>query len=199
MIIQGGAYGEHQIIQAGTTKVNRRAVEIALAPGAGTAIHLALKRYANRPQYAFPWENAAMRFAFLLALPAFAQMGSPGGGETFATAFIPPTPTFSSSAPPRDSVRQRRRQGQLPTVRMDSLGPRAIALDPANPDVIYIGTYEVGVYKIQTAPGVEDFSRSNGITDPHIARSPRPPGRSTPARTAAESSRPPTARLRGTK
>lgn len=57
--IQGGAYGEHQILSVsdGQTEkpVNSRAFTVRLAPGAGTRLTLKMKRYANQPTLDFPW------------------------------------------------------------------------------------------------------------------------------------------------
>ena len=57
--IQGGAYGEHQIISVvnGSTvlPVNGRSFSVRLAPGAGTTLKLTMKRYANQPTLDFPW------------------------------------------------------------------------------------------------------------------------------------------------
>jgi hypothetical protein len=57
--IQGGAYGEHQILAVSQgnamTSVNARALSVRLAPGAGAALRLQMKRYANPPTLNFPW------------------------------------------------------------------------------------------------------------------------------------------------
>jgi hypothetical protein len=59
VIVQGGAYAEHQISRVESTTVEA-AVDhshftVRLAPGAGTRLTLAIKRYANQPTFAFPW------------------------------------------------------------------------------------------------------------------------------------------------
>ena len=59
LIVQGGAYGEHQIasVAAGgaTTAINAPYFEVRLAPGAGERLTIVMKRYANDPTLAFPW------------------------------------------------------------------------------------------------------------------------------------------------
>jgi hypothetical protein len=59
--LQGGAYGEHQILSVTSGKqsrpVNNRFFTVRLAPGAGTRLTLAMKRYANQPTLEFPWEG----------------------------------------------------------------------------------------------------------------------------------------------
>jgi hypothetical protein len=60
VIIQGGGYGEHQIISAkiGDTEldVNNSWCTVALKPGCGGRITLKMKRYANAPTMLFPWD-----------------------------------------------------------------------------------------------------------------------------------------------
>ena len=57
--IQGGGYGEHQIVSAVAdgqeTPVNARSFTVRLAPGAGGRLTLKMRRYANAPRLAFPW------------------------------------------------------------------------------------------------------------------------------------------------
>jgi hypothetical protein len=59
VIIQAGAYGEHQFTSATmgdtTLAVNFKHIEVVLEPGAGTKINLGMKRYANQPTLAWPW------------------------------------------------------------------------------------------------------------------------------------------------
>ena len=62
VVVQGGAYGEHQIQSA---EVNGKAQPIGasdftvrLAPGAGAKLTLTMKRYANAPTVAFPWARS---------------------------------------------------------------------------------------------------------------------------------------------
>lgn len=59
--IQGGAYGEHQLISAQVNgksiSVNDRDFTVRLAPGAGTNLSLAMKRYANVPRMIMPFDD----------------------------------------------------------------------------------------------------------------------------------------------
>lgn len=57
--VQGGAYAEHQIVSAEvngeTISVNGSTFTVRLAPGCGCQLFLKMKRYANQPTFAFPW------------------------------------------------------------------------------------------------------------------------------------------------
>jgi hypothetical protein len=59
VVVQAGAYGEHEFTTATaesvTVTVNGRRLEVALAPGAGARIKLGMKRYAHPPTLAWPW------------------------------------------------------------------------------------------------------------------------------------------------
>jgi hypothetical protein len=61
VIVQGGAYAEHQIesveSNGRTTPVNAPAVTVRLAPGAGAKLTLAMRRYVNKPTVLFPWDR----------------------------------------------------------------------------------------------------------------------------------------------
>jgi hypothetical protein len=58
VIIQGGAYGEHQIesVSEGTRTqaVNNRSFSLKLAPGAGAKLTIKMKRFANQPTLSMP-------------------------------------------------------------------------------------------------------------------------------------------------
>ena len=58
VIVQGGGYGEHQILSADvnghTTQIHARDFTVRLAPGAGAKVTLSMKRYANPPTAKFP-------------------------------------------------------------------------------------------------------------------------------------------------
>ena len=60
VIVQGGAYAEHQIteVDGGGTAVpvNDSSFSVDLAPAAGATISVKMKRYANAPTLAFPWD-----------------------------------------------------------------------------------------------------------------------------------------------
>jgi hypothetical protein len=59
VIVQGGAYGEHQITSALLdglpTKVDSRCVKVELAAGGGATLTLKLKRHVNQPTFDLPW------------------------------------------------------------------------------------------------------------------------------------------------
>ncbi len=61
LIVQGGAYAEHQITSVSdgktTTAVDAAHVPVRLAPGAGARLTIRMRRFANDPTLAFPWEN----------------------------------------------------------------------------------------------------------------------------------------------
>jgi hypothetical protein len=61
VIVQGGAYGEHQCTRVevnGTSyPVNNRLFEIRLAPGAGAALVIYINRFTNKPTLALPWHG----------------------------------------------------------------------------------------------------------------------------------------------
>ena len=59
LVIQGGAYGEHNILSVamGDEKVtvNQSSFIVSLAPGSGDRLILDMERYVNRPSFSFPW------------------------------------------------------------------------------------------------------------------------------------------------
>ena len=61
LILQGGAYAEHQIervtVDGRTVPVDDSVITVHLAPGAGSRLSLTVRRYANQPTLAFPWER----------------------------------------------------------------------------------------------------------------------------------------------
>ncbi len=61
VIVQGGAYAEHRIEALGmngrTIPVGSSTVTLRLEPGCGMRLRLAMRRYANRPTLAFPWDR----------------------------------------------------------------------------------------------------------------------------------------------
>ena len=63
VIVQGGAYGEHQLISVTsggtTTPVNAPLLKVELAPGCGQQLVLEMKRYANVPTVLHPWQRKA--------------------------------------------------------------------------------------------------------------------------------------------
>jgi hypothetical protein len=65
VIVQGGAYGEHQLesVTTGgkTTRINSPLVTVQLAPGCGQTLTLQVKRYANPPTVLHPWHRDAAK------------------------------------------------------------------------------------------------------------------------------------------
>lgn len=61
VVVQGGTYGEHQIISATVgdrrTDINGASFAVDLAPGCGQKIVLKMKRYSNPPTLSFPWRR----------------------------------------------------------------------------------------------------------------------------------------------
>ncbi len=60
VVVQGGAYAEHQLLEVehdgSKIQVNAPTLTIELAPGAGSKFRFKMKRYANRPTFAWPWD-----------------------------------------------------------------------------------------------------------------------------------------------
>jgi len=62
VVVQGGAYGEHQFsslaIDGGeTTALDSDSFTVRLGPGCGSRLRIGMARYANRPSCAFPWDR----------------------------------------------------------------------------------------------------------------------------------------------
>jgi hypothetical protein len=62
VIVQGGGYGEHQLVSVtrggDTTPIDAPVLTVRLDPGCGQTLVLAMKRYANRPTVLQPWHRA---------------------------------------------------------------------------------------------------------------------------------------------
>lgn len=61
--VQGGGYGEHQVLSVSidggpTVAVDASSLTIRLAAGAGAKLTLAMKRHVNPPTLSFPWDRA---------------------------------------------------------------------------------------------------------------------------------------------
>ncbi len=65
VIVQGGGYGEHQLLSvtaAGTTtRIEAPLLTVELAPGCGQTLVLEMARYANRPTVLHPWQRTRAR------------------------------------------------------------------------------------------------------------------------------------------
>ena len=64
LVIQGGAYGEHQLesVTSGqkTTRINSALLTVQLNPGSGERLTLRMKRYANPPTVLHPWHRGGI-------------------------------------------------------------------------------------------------------------------------------------------
>ena len=71
VVIQGGMFGEHSIVRVRQVvhypyqfdTVNDRCVEVELAPNGVGRLEIELKRFANRPSYALPWQRTPFPMA----------------------------------------------------------------------------------------------------------------------------------------
>jgi hypothetical protein len=63
--VQMGAYGEHiatnVTLGEKVTPVNAPSFTVKLAPGAGDTLTIGVRRYANQPTLAFPWDRTATK------------------------------------------------------------------------------------------------------------------------------------------
>jgi hypothetical protein len=61
LVVQGGAYGEHQLVSVTsggtTTPINAPLLTVQLAAGSGQKLVLEMKRYANAPTVLHPWHR----------------------------------------------------------------------------------------------------------------------------------------------
>ena len=61
VVVQAGAYAEHQFLTVATGDeekgVDGSSLVVKLAPGAGVRLKLAMRRYANQPTFTFPWDR----------------------------------------------------------------------------------------------------------------------------------------------
>ena len=61
VIVQGGGYGEHQLISvtgdSGTTAIGGPLLSVQLDPGSGQKLVFEMKRYANTPTILHPWQR----------------------------------------------------------------------------------------------------------------------------------------------
>jgi hypothetical protein len=65
VVMQGGAYGEHQFesvtIGQKTTPIDSALLTVQLDPGSGERLTLRMKRYANPPTVLQPWHRAEVK------------------------------------------------------------------------------------------------------------------------------------------
>jgi len=64
LIVQGGGYGEHQLVSATiegkATAINSPLLTVELDPASGQTIALEMKRYVNTPTVLHPWQRGIM-------------------------------------------------------------------------------------------------------------------------------------------
>ncbi len=64
VIVQGGGYGEHQLVSVTsggtTTPIDAPLLTVQLDPGCGQKLVLEMKRYANAPTVLHPWQRPAV-------------------------------------------------------------------------------------------------------------------------------------------
>jgi len=80
VIVQGGAYGEHQIVSVSdgkaTMDVNAPTFPVRLAPGAGAKLTIKMKRFANDPTLSFPWEDTVADLGSPPDIPRYVHKSS---------------------------------------------------------------------------------------------------------------------------
>jgi hypothetical protein len=61
VIVQGGAYGEHELVTVTTggktTRIDGPLLTVQLSPGSGATLTLDMKRYVNTPTVKHPWQR----------------------------------------------------------------------------------------------------------------------------------------------
>ncbi|MBH55432.1 MAG: hypothetical protein CMI18_13950 [Opitutaceae bacterium] len=96
------------------------------------------------------------------------QMGSPGHGETQAICLHPIDPMIIYAGAAKGLCKTvEGGKDNWPTYGLDTFSPRAIVISRSNPELLYTGTYEMGVYKSKDAAG-SWTSASDGIYDLRI-------------------------------
>jgi len=89
---------------------------------------------------------------FWLPSVTTAQMGSPGHGETQAVALHPTNPEIMYAGAAKGFCKTLKGgKDNWPVYGLDTLSPRVIAVSQTNHDLIYTGTYEMGMYKSEDA------------------------------------------------
>jgi len=62
VVVQGGGYGEHQVVSVTgggrTTPINSPLLTVQIKPGCGHTLVLDVKRYANTPTVLHPWHRS---------------------------------------------------------------------------------------------------------------------------------------------
>jgi len=65
VVVQGGGYGEHQLVSVSsggrTTAIDSPLLTVRLDPACGQELVLEMKRYANAPTVLHPWQRGRSR------------------------------------------------------------------------------------------------------------------------------------------
>ena len=72
LILQAGAFGEHQLTQVSydgrdgerVVPVDGKYLAVELPPSTAIRLELGLRRFANQPSYAFPWHGGSVPVPF---------------------------------------------------------------------------------------------------------------------------------------
>lgn len=67
-----------------TAEVSAKFFQLALAPAAGITLEMGIRRYCNRPNYAFSWHGDAIPFRFQVHRGVGPRPSSPGESSAFA-------------------------------------------------------------------------------------------------------------------
>jgi hypothetical protein len=61
VIVQSGAYGEHQFTTVSSnsfkSEINGNSFPVRLEPGAGATIEIGMRLFASQPALSFPWDR----------------------------------------------------------------------------------------------------------------------------------------------
>lgn len=88
----------------------------------------------------------------LMSHGLWAQMASPGHGETQAIALHPTNPEIIYAGAAKGLCKtQKGGLDSWPLYGLDTYSPRAIVISPTNHDLLYAGTYEMGVFRSDNA------------------------------------------------
>jgi hypothetical protein len=71
VVVQGGMFGEHQIKRVNQIEkypyqfdtVEHKFFQAEISPGTVVNLEIELKRFANKPSYAFPWHGDQIPFS----------------------------------------------------------------------------------------------------------------------------------------
>ncbi|NND07649.1 MAG: hypothetical protein HKN87_14835 [Saprospiraceae bacterium] len=113
---------------------------------------------------------------FLISYSPWAQMASPGHGETQSIALHPTNPQIIYAGCAKGLCKTK--NGGLdnwPVYGLDTHSPRTIIISSTNPDLLYTGTYEMGVYRSDNAAsswkpvnrGISDLRIRTLVIHPH--------------------------------